>query len=129
MWILGSLEVLKRPEIPMHFKAPLIYGLLSWMSALPSLAAALLNLFRPTGGILDYVGGLAVGFTWWSIISTYMVGLEIHEAYIENHMPKKLFRVIWSVALGILADAVSPWYALIKRTKGYDEIKKDSPVN
>ena len=128
-WILGSLEVLRRPEIPMRFKAPIIYGLLSWMSALPSLAAALMSLFRPTGGLFDYLGGLMAGFTWWSIISTYMIGLEIHEAYIENHVPKKLFRVIWSVALGILADAVSPWYALIKRTKGYDEIKKDSPVN
>jgi hypothetical protein len=128
-WILGSLEVLMRPEIPKRFKAPLIYGLLSWMSALPSLAAALLTLFRPTGGVIDYLGGLIAGFTWWSIINTYRIGLELHEAYIENHVPKKLLRVIWSVALGILADAVSPWYALIMRTKGYDEIKKDSPVN
>jgi len=128
-WILGLLEVLKQPEIPMRFKAPLLYGLLTWMTALPSLAAAMLSWLRPTGGLIDYLGGLILGFTWWLIISTYMVGLEIHEAYIENHVPKKLLKVIWSVVLGMTADAVSPWYALIRRTSSYDEIKKDSLVN
>jgi hypothetical protein len=128
-WILGSMEVLRRREIPVRLKAPLVYGLLSWMSALPSLAVALISLFRPTGGVIDYIGGLIAGFTWWSIISTYRVGLEIHENYVENHVPWKLFRVISSSALGIVADAVSPWYALIKRTNGYDEIAKDVRVN
>lgn len=128
-WILGSLEVLQRPEVPMRFKAPVIYGLLSWMSAFPSLAAALLSFWRPTGGVIDYVGGLMTGFTWWSIINTYRVGLEMHDPYIENHVHIKLFSVIWSATLGILADAISPWYALIKRTKDYDEIKKDRPIN
>jgi cellulose synthase/poly-beta-1,6-N-acetylglucosamine synthase-like glycosyltransferase len=128
-WILGSLEVFQRPEIPLSFKVPLIYGLISWMSALPSLVAAVLSFLRPTGGVFEYVGGLATGFIWWSIISTYRVGLEIHEPYIEKNAPQKLFKVIQSVALGIIADAISPWYALIIRTKGYDEIKKDSPLN
>jgi hypothetical protein len=128
-WILGSMEVLRRREIPMRLKGPLIYGLLSWMSALPSLAVALINIFIPTGGVIDYFGGLIAGFTWWSIISTYRVGLEIHENYVENHVPGKLFRVILSAALGIVADAVSPWYALVKRTDGYDEIAKDRRVS
>jgi hypothetical protein len=128
-WILGSLEVLNRSDNPIRFKAPLIYGLLSWLSALPSLAAAILSLIRPTGGVIDYLGGLIAGFTWWSIVNNYLVGLEIHEVYVEKQVSRKLLRVIWSAALGILADAVSPWYALIWRTKGYDEVRKDTRIN
>jgi cellulose synthase/poly-beta-1,6-N-acetylglucosamine synthase-like glycosyltransferase len=128
-WILGSLEVLNRSDNPIRFKAPLIYGLLSWLSALPSLAAAILSLIRPTGGVIDYLGGLIAGFTWWSIVNNYLVGLEIHEVYVEKQVSRKLLIVIWSAALGILADAVSPWYALIWRTKGYDEVRKDTRIN
>ena len=128
-WVLGSIEVLKRSDNPIRFKAPLIYGLISWFSALPSFAAAILSLIRPTGGVIDYFGGLIAGFTWWSIISNYWVGLEIHEVYVEEKVKGKLLRVIWSAVLGILADAISPWYALIWRTKGYDEVKKDTRVN
>jgi len=88
-WVLGSIEVLKRSDNPIRFKAPLIYGLISWFSALPSFAAAILSLIRPTGGVIDYFGGLIAGFTWWSIISNYWVGLEIHEIYVEEKVKGK----------------------------------------
>jgi beta-1,4-mannosyltransferase len=126
-WILGSFEVLKRRDVPSRYKLPLIYSLSSWMSGLPSLAATVLGLIYPVGGVVFLVGGLLTGFMWWTIYNAYKVGLELHEPYIEGIEPMKRLKLVWGAALGMLFDAIAPWYALLRGTKGYEEIRKDDP--
>ena len=126
-WILGSFEVLRRRDVPTRYKLPLIYSLSSWMSGLPSLVATLFGLLYPVGGSIFLVGGLISGFMWWTIYNAYNVGLELHEPYIVGAEPLKGLKLIWGAALGMLFDAVAPWYALLRSTKGYEEIRKDDP--
>lgn len=126
-WILGSMEVLNRRDVPLKHKLPLIYSLASWMSALPSIAASILSFLAPPGGFLPYIGGIVSGFMWWTIYSAYKVGLEIHEPYVERVEPVKGLKLVWAATLGMLFDAVAPWYAVLRRTNGYEEIRKDDP--
>lgn len=126
-WILGSFEVLKRKDVPTRYKLPLVYSLSSWMSALPSIVASILGFIYPTGGLYFLVGGLVSGFMWWTIYSTYKLGIELHELYIESTEPITGLKLVWGAVLGMLFDAVAPWYALLKSTKEYEEIRKDDP--
>lgn len=64
---------------------------------------------------------------WWTIYSAYKVGLEIHEPYVERVEPVKGLKLVWAATLGMLFDAVAPWYAVLRRTNGYEEIRKDDP--
>ncbi len=126
-WILGSMEVLGRRDVALRHKLPLVYSLSSWMSALPSIIASILGFLVPSGGFLPYIGGLVSGFMWWTIYSAYKVGLEIHEPYVERVEPVKGLKLVWAATLGMLFDAVAPWYAVLRRTNGYEEIRKDDP--
>lgn len=127
-WILGSVEVLGRRDIPSRYKLPLAYSLGSWLSALPSIGASILGLLYPSGGVLPYVGGFVTGFMWYMIVSAYMVGLELHEPYIDAQEPLRGLKLFIGAAQGMLFDAVAPWYALLRRTNGYEEIRKDDPA-
>ena len=124
-WILGTIEVLRRSDIPLNYKVPIIYSLSSWFAALPSITASIIGLIYPTGGILPYVGGLFTGFIWWTIYSAYKVGLDLHDTYVTRSEPAKKMKLLAGAALGLFFDALAPWYALVKRTSGYEEIKKD----
>lgn len=126
-WILGSFEVLARKDIKTKYKLPLIYSISSWLSALPSLIAATLGFLYPTGGIIPIIGGVFTGFMWWIIYSAYKVGMEMHEVYVEGSEHRKGLKMIWGATLGLLFDAVAPWYAVLRRTNKYEEIRKDDP--
>ena len=127
-WILGSVEVLGRRDIPSRYKFPLAYSLSSWLSALPSIGVSILGLLYPSGGVLPYIGGFVTGFMWFMIVSAYMVGLELHEPYIESPERLRGLKLFIGAVQGMLFDAVAPWYALLRRTKGYEEIRKDDPA-
>ena len=124
-WILGTIEVLRRRDVALKFKAPIIYSLSSWLSALPSIIASILGLVYPTGGIFPFIGGFFTGFIWWTIYSAYKVGLDLHDSYVSPFEPWKKMKILAGAALGLFFDALAPWYALVKRTSRYEEIKKD----
>lgn len=65
---------------------------------------------------------------WYMIVSAYMVGLELHEPYIDAQEPLRGLKLFIGAAQGMLFDAVAPWYALLRRTNGYEEIRKDDPA-
>ena len=127
-WILGSMEVLAGKDVKVKYKLPLIYSLGSWLIGLPSIAATALSLLYPTGGVIPIIGGILTGFMWWTIYSSYKVGLELHEVYVNRPEPNKRLKLVWGALLGMLIDAVAPWYALFRRTKKYEEIRKDDPA-
>jgi hypothetical protein len=126
-WILGSIEVLARKDVKTKYKLPLIYSLGSWLSALPSIMATSIGFLYPTGGVIPIIGGIITGFMWWTIYSAYKVGLEMHEVYVDKPETHKRLKMVWGAALGMFLDAVAPWYAVLRRTKKYEEIRKDDP--
>jgi hypothetical protein len=124
-WIVGSFEILKRHDVPIRMKVPIVYSAVSWLSALPSIAVTAFNLAYPSGGFIPVISGVFTGLVWWSMLNGYLIGLELHKGYTRTK--KGFFSVIKGILKGIAADAIAPWYALFFRTKGYDEIGKDEP--
>ncbi len=128
-WVTGSIEALRRKDICRKRKLPIIYGAASWLSALPSIAAAILSFVHPTGGFIPYLGGAITGLLWWSMYSGYRVGYELHAPYLDGARGRwDGLRLAYSAFIGLLVDAIAPWYAVFSRTKGYDEIRKDKPL-
>ncbi len=127
-WVLGTIEVLRRKDYSMKNKLLLVYSLSVWMLALPSITVSIIGLLYPVGGIFFLVGGLISGFLWWMIYNAYKVGLGLHELYIDGVEPLKGLKLVWGATQGMLLDAVAPWYAIIRRTSGYDEIRKDDQL-
>lgn len=125
-WITGSIEALRRRDIRRRRKLSILYGTASWLSALPSLAVAILSLVHPTGGFIPYLGGAITALMWWSMYSGYRVGYELHMPYIDGAKGRwDSVRLAYSALLGLLVDAVAPWYAVVSKTNGYEEIAKD----
>ncbi|MDP2900020.1 MAG: glycosyltransferase family 2 protein [Candidatus Bathyarchaeota archaeon] len=124
-WILGSFEVLGRGDVGLRKKAPIIYSAVSWLSALPSLAATIFTLVHPSGGFIPYLSGAFTGLVWWSLFNSYMVGYELHRGYTGTR--KGMVGFLRDTLVGMAADATAPWYALLSNTRGYEEISKDTP--
>ncbi len=121
-WILGSMEVLARRDVKTKYKLPLVYSLGSWLSALPSIMAAVIGLLYPTGGIVPIIGGIVTGFMWWTIYSAYKVGLELHEVYVDRSEPHKRLKD----ALGCnLRYALRRRRALVRRPQKDEEVRGD----
>jgi hypothetical protein len=124
-WILGSFEVIRRRDVPLRKKAPLIYSAVSWLSAIPSLAATIITLINPSGGFIPYLSGAFTGLVWWSIFNSYMIGYELHRGYTGRR--KGVLEFIRDTVIGMAADAAAPWYAIVANTTKYEEISKDAP--
>jgi beta-1,4-mannosyltransferase len=126
-WVLGTFEILKRKDVTLKSKGTITYSILSWFSALPSLAITFYNLLYPSEGFIPILGGVFSGLVWWSMLNGYLVGLDLHRIYVKTG--DGILNRIKGVLVGLAADAIAPWYAIIFRTKGYDEIKKDESTH
>jgi beta-1,4-mannosyltransferase len=125
-WVLGTIDFIKRNDIELKYKIPSIYSLVSWYSAVPSLAATVLNILHHTGGMFIMSGALA-GLVWYSIFNIIRDGYHMHYLYL-NEKPKKFgdkAKLISNAILGLFVESLAPWYALLKRTNSYECIKKD----
>jgi hypothetical protein len=125
-WILGSIEVINRKDINFPNKVFILYGLGSWLSALPSILSAVVNLYYQTGGIIKF-GGFLAGFIWFMIYLSYKSGTELHSKYVGSLWGRAshIFLVFPHFIIGILSDAIGPWNAILSQNKGYDNIQKD----
>jgi hypothetical protein len=81
---------------------------------------------RAGSGIILYSQGWNRARVWWSMLNGYLVGLELHKGYAK--VKGGLLGLVKGIITGLVADAISPWYALFFGTKGYDEISKDTPL-
>ncbi len=124
-WITGSFEILRRRDVPLRAKAPIMYSAFSWLSALPSIGVTAFNLIYPSGGFIPVLSGVFTGLVWWSMLNGYLIGLELHNGYTKTK--RGILSLIKGVLTGLAADAISPWYALFFKTRGYEEICKDQP--
>jgi hypothetical protein len=126
-WIRGAIEVLYRDDVDIFSKIMIFYGLISWLSAFPSILSAILNIYLRTGGIIRY-GGVMAGFIWFIIYHSYKSGAELHCQYVESYESLGILQFIQLVPqfiAAILSDAVGPWNALLFPRKSYDNIQKD----
>jgi cellulose synthase/poly-beta-1,6-N-acetylglucosamine synthase-like glycosyltransferase len=131
-WIRGALEVIERPDISFRSKLPILYGLVSWLSSLPSIISAALNLYYQTGGIVKY-GGFLAGFIWFMIYFSYKSGSELHEPHVgalANPHLLQLVKLLPHFLFALISDAIGPWNALFFPNQSYDNIQKDPiPIN
>jgi len=126
-WLLGNYEIIKRDDVKMKHKLPALYSLAGWYSAAPSLLATVLTPFLSTGGIFPGSGFLA-GIYWFSALNSLKVGYQMNKDYLPVKLEKlsDKAKFIGNFIGGIILDSITPWYALIRPTKSYDNIKKDS---
>jgi egghead protein (zeste-white 4 protein) len=82
-WVLGAIDFIKRNDVGLKYKIPLIYSLVCWCSAVPSLAAIVLNFLHPTGGMFIMSGALA-GLVWYSIFNIIRDGYRMHYLYLNE---------------------------------------------
>jgi hypothetical protein len=92
---------------------------------LPSIAVTVFNLIYSSGGFIPVISGVCTGLVWWSMLNGYLIGLELYNGYTK--LNRGIFGVIKGILTGLEADAISPWYALFFKTRGYEEIRKDGP--
>lgn len=125
-WAQGALQVLRRRDVRLRYRLAALYGVVSWLSALPSLIAFLLNIINPTGGLFIGSGALA-GFTWFSLFKYYQKGYELNKPYmkgLEKTLKNKV-KSVSAIAFGMLLESFSPWYALVRPAKDFEVIAKD----
>ena len=66
---------------------------------------------------------------YWSMYTGYRIGYELNKPYLEGKVGKgDGLRLILAAFEGLMVDAVAPWYTVLRRTNGYDEVKKDRPA-
>jgi hypothetical protein len=125
-WVLGAIEILSRNDVTVTDKIMITYGLLSWLSAFPSILSAILNLYMKTGGLVRY-GGFLAGFIWFLIYYSYLAGSELHDPYIVKYKKSSFqcLQMIPQYLIALLSDAVAPWNAIIYPSLTYDCIQKD----
>jgi egghead protein (zeste-white 4 protein) len=123
-WILGIIDTLKRKDVPLKYKLPSLYGLISWYSALPSLGAIVLSIIYPTGGLFPYSGILG-GFIWYSMYNIYRNGYELHKGYTIKGYKRPFISLVYQSAFGMVLEGIAPWYSIVKRTTKYECIQKD----
>jgi hypothetical protein len=78
---------MKRDDIKLKYKIAPFYSLMSWFCAVPSLAATILNILHPTGGVFGWSGALT-GFVWYSIFNIIRDGYSMHNLYLDKKTKK-----------------------------------------
>jgi len=120
-WIKGVYDNIKSKRVDFKDKLTLIYSMIIWYLSLPSIFISITSLLFP-GGLSPYLGFIA-GFAWYSLIDNYRTGYEMNSIYINEEIDKK--KLILNMIKGAILEAIVPWYALLRKTKDYEIIKKD----
>lgn len=126
-WAQGAFGILFRKDIKLRYRLAAFYGLLSWLSAFPSLIALILSIINPTGGL--FLGsGVFAGFTWFSLFKFYSNGYYMNRSYFRNleHGIRGKFKRTLMIVCGMIVESISPWYALFKPSNKFEVIKKDT---
>ena len=125
-WVHGVLFALfHSSELSRRRRVSLLYSLLTWFSALPSVVVLVASAGLHYGPLLLYTG-LFTGFVWVSMVTGYLEGFRLHAEYV--HRTISLPRFLLHGLVGALVDVVAPWYALATRPSLGDFIPKDRPA-
>ncbi|MEO0274939.1 MAG: glycosyltransferase family 2 protein [candidate division WOR-3 bacterium] len=125
-WALGALNVIRRRDLWLRYRLAALYAVVSWLAALPSLIALILNIINPTGGLFTGSGALA-GFIWFSLFRAYQKGYELNRPYIKGLKKslKNKVKTALAIGFGMVLESIAPWYALLRPTKKFEVIAKD----
>jgi beta-1,4-mannosyltransferase len=125
-WVHGVMWALRRSrELNGRRRASLLYSLLTWFSALPSVALLVASVAVHYGPLLIFTG-LFTGFVWVSMVTGYLEGYRLHAQYV--HRTISWVRFVLAGMVGALIDVLAPWYALMTRPSLGDFIPKDRPA-
>jgi len=120
-WLIGMWRSLFIRDIRLKYKLAGIYAILTWYSALPSIIVLFQNLFYNAGDIFPFFGFIS-GFIWFNIFAVIKTGYEINKKYVKKF---SLISRIRNVAIGLLIEAIAPWYTLFsKRPMTFEIVRK-----
>lgn len=125
-WAQGAFQIIWRRDVRLRYRLAALYGVISWLSAFPSLVAFVLNIVNPTGGL--FVGsGFLAGFTWFSLYRYYGNGYVLNKPYLRNYAEDfgSRIRRIFIIIGGMILESIAPWYALLRPAKNFEVINKD----
>ncbi len=125
-WAQGAMEIILRRDIKLRYRLAALYGVMSWLSAFPSLIAFVLNIIIPTGGLFVGAGALA-GFTWFSLYRYYGNGYALNKPYLRNYgedMGSRISRTFIIIG-GMILESIAPWYAFLRPARNFEVISKD----
>ena len=122
-WVHGVMWALRRsPELNARRRFSLVYSLLTWFSALPSVIVLVASVVFHYGPLLVFTG-VFTGFVWVSMVTGYLEGFRLHSLYVRRSISR--VRFVLAGMVGALVDVVAPWYALATRPSLGDFIPKD----
>ncbi|MCX8186908.1 MAG: glycosyltransferase family 2 protein [Sulfolobales archaeon] len=124
-WFIGITRSLANDSLSWRRKLITLYYLVCWLSSLPSLVVTLLNIVVTTRPPIDHFASTAVSsFVLYNLFDIYLVGYRLNRRYV-----KKSYATHIKALVGLFAEAVSPYIAILKyingRVKGFEVIKKD----
>jgi len=124
-WVHGVMFAFTRsPELGARRRFTLLYSLLTWFSALPSVIILVASAEFHYGPLLVYTG-VFTGFVWVSMVTGYLEGFRLHAQYVDRTV--SIPRFVLHGIVGALVDVTAPWYALATRPSMGDFISKDRP--
>lgn len=127
-WFWGISDIfLNRDDIELKYKITYLLFMVSWLSTLPSLLVAFVNIFYPTPVPHPFVV-VPFGFLTGTLVYVYWKGCELNlQPAGKDSLGKKILNVLVIPAIAII-EGIAPWYALItyKKSKkvGYEVIRK-----
>jgi len=127
-WFWGILDIIViRKDVGLIYKIIFLLHILSWLSTLPSITVAYINVLYPTPVPHPFLAVL-FGFLKGTLVYTYWKGCQLNLQPLGKD--SKWLRVVNILAIPVVAviEGVAPWYALLtyKSSKniGYEVIKK-----
>jgi cellulose synthase/poly-beta-1,6-N-acetylglucosamine synthase-like glycosyltransferase len=125
-WVHGVMFALFRStELDAKRRRTLLYSLITWFSALPSVLILLASIELRYGPLLIYTG-VFTGFIWVSMVVGYLEGFRLHAEYVHRRL--SIPQLVLHGIVGALVDVTAPWYALATRPSMGDFISKDLPI-
>jgi len=126
-WMWGSLDILLKREIGLTYRLISLASIASWLSSLPSIIVAYINLVYPTP-LPNPLTSIPLGFSIATLLYLYWEGSKLNLQPINEDSIWK--RVLNILAIPVIAplEGVSAWYGLLTYRKsgkiGFEVIKK-----
>lgn len=123
-WIHGWRGALGGVRLGTARRLSMLYQLLSWGSALVSLAVVVASLFFGFPALFEY-SGLLAGTVWASLLVGLLSGHHLNRGHMRSPAVAG-WRIVTNAVVAFAVEAVAPWYAFMTaQPSGFQVIEKD----
>jgi len=126
-WVWGSLDILLKRGVGLKYKLVVVASVISWLSSLPSIVVAYINLVYPTP-LPHPLASIPLGFSIATLAYIYWEGSKLN---LQPTRKDSLWRRVLNVlAIPVIAplEGLAAWYGLLTYRKsreiGFEVIKK-----